>query len=95
MSRTQSPNRHVTEAACPRIGAAWAVQAPMADHVRPSTGAWCVSSARRNLCGGEWGTRGPVSTGPWPRDRRQTDLAEVMRDLSVRASGERGCVRVH
>jgi glycine/D-amino acid oxidase-like deaminating enzyme len=34
MSRTQSRNRHVTEAARPRIGAAWAAQAPMADHVR-------------------------------------------------------------
>ena len=31
MSRTQSRNRHVTEAARPRIGAAWAAQAPMAD----------------------------------------------------------------
>ena len=52
MSRTQSRNWHVTEAARPRIGAAWAAQAPMADHVRPSTGARCVSSARRDLCGG-------------------------------------------
>ena len=57
MSRTQSRNRHVTEAARPRIGAAWAAQAPMADHVRPSTGARCVSSARRDLCGGSGVTR--------------------------------------
>ncbi len=33
MSRTQSRNWHVTEAARPRIGAARAAQAPMADHV--------------------------------------------------------------
>ena len=59
MSRTQSRNRHVTEAARPRIGAAWAAQAPMADHVRPSTGARCVSSARRDLCGGERGNLPP------------------------------------
>ena len=59
MSRTQSRNWHVTEAARPRIGAAWAAQAPMADHVRPSTGARCVSSARRDLCGGERGNLPP------------------------------------
>ncbi len=59
MSRTQSRNWHVTAAACPRIGAAWAAQAPMADHVRPSTGARCVSSARRDLCGGERGNLPP------------------------------------
>ena len=64
MSRTQSRNRHVTEAARPRIGAAWAAQAPMADHVRPSTGARCVSSARRDLCGGSGVTR------PLPRPFR-------------------------
>ena len=59
MSRTQSRNRHVTEATRPRIGAAWAAQAPMADQVRPSTGARCVSSARRDLCGGERGNPPP------------------------------------
>jgi hypothetical protein len=64
MSRTQSRNRHVTEAARPRIGAAWAAQAPMADHVRPSTGARCVSSARRDLCGGERGNLPPTATIP-------------------------------
>ena len=64
MSRTQSRNWHVTEAARPRIGAAWAAQAPMADHVRPSTGARCVSSARRDLCGGERGNLPPY------RDRK-------------------------
>jgi hypothetical protein len=62
MSRTQSRNRHVTEAARPRIGAAWAAQAPMADYVRPSTGARCVSSARRDLCGGSGITRPPTAT---------------------------------
>jgi hypothetical protein len=62
MSRTQSRNRHVTEAARPRIGAAWAAQAPKADHVRPSTGARCVSSARRDLCGGSGVTRPPTAT---------------------------------
>ena len=62
MSRTQSRNWHVTEAARPRIGAAWAAQAPMADHVRPSTGARCVSSARRDLCGGERGNPPPTAT---------------------------------
>jgi len=66
MSRTQSRNRHVTEAARPRIGAAWAAQAPMADHVRPSTGARCVSSARRDLCGGERGNLPPTATLPRP-----------------------------
>ncbi len=62
MSRTQSRNRHVTEAARPRIGAAWAAQAPKADHVRPSTGARCVSSARRDLRGGSGATRFPTVT---------------------------------
>ncbi len=52
MSRTQGRIRHVTEAARPRIGVAWAAQAPKADHARPSTGARCVRSARRDLCGG-------------------------------------------
>ena len=61
MSRTQSRNWHVTEAARPRIGAG-AAQAPMADHVRPSTGARCVSSARRDLCGGERGNLPPTAT---------------------------------
>ena len=65
MSRTQSRNWHVTEAARPRIGAAWAAQAPMADHVRPSTGARCVSSARRDLCGGERGNLPPTATVHW------------------------------
>ena len=67
MSRTQSRNWHVTEAARPRIGAAWAAQAPMADHVRPSTGARCASSARRDLCGGSGVTR------PLPRQRFTSD----------------------
>ncbi len=72
MSRTQSRNWHVTEVARPRIGAAWAAQAPKADHVRPSTGARCVSSARRDLCGGERGNpppyRDPKDEGWKPRN---------------------------
>jgi hypothetical protein len=70
MSRTQSRNWHVTEAARPRIGAAWAAQAPMADHVRPSTGARCVSSARRDLCGGERGNPPPTATHREPCEAR-------------------------
>jgi hypothetical protein len=62
MSRTQSRNWHVTEAARPRIGAAWAAQAPMADRVRPSTGARCVSSARRICAGGSGVTCPPTAT---------------------------------
>jgi hypothetical protein len=53
MSRTQSRNWYVTEAARPRIGVAWAAQAPKSDHVRPLTGARCVSSAHQDLCGEE------------------------------------------
>ena len=74
MSRTQSRNRHVTAAARPRIGAAWGAQAPKADHVRPSTGARCVISARRDLCGGERGNPPPYRdhspTGREPRQYR-------------------------
>ena len=33
MPRTQRRNRHVTEAASPRIGAAWVPNTPNADHV--------------------------------------------------------------
>ena len=33
MLRTQRRNRHVTEAASPRIGAAWVPNTPKADHV--------------------------------------------------------------
>jgi hypothetical protein len=33
MPRTQRRNQHVTEAACPRIGAAWVPHTPNADHV--------------------------------------------------------------
>ena len=33
MLRTQRRIRHVTEAACPRIGAAWVPNTPNADHV--------------------------------------------------------------
>ena len=52
MHRTQRRNRHVTEAASPRIGAAWVPNTPKADHVRPETGARCGKAARRDLRGG-------------------------------------------
>jgi hypothetical protein len=78
MSRTQSRNWHVTEAARPRIGAAWAAQAPMADHVRPSTGARCVSSARRDLCGGERGNPPPTATIKTSRFKLQDSSSKLL-----------------
>ena len=52
MLRTQRRNRHVTEAASPRIGAVWVPVTPKADHVRPETRARCGKAARRDLRGG-------------------------------------------
>ena len=62
MPRTQCRIRHVTEAASPRIGAAWVPNTPKADHVRPETGARCVSSARRDLRGGRGAILVPTAT---------------------------------
>ena len=62
MPRTQHRNQHVTEAASPGIGAAWAPNTPNADHVRPETGAGCGKGARPDLCGG----RGQSSSLPRP-----------------------------
>ena len=62
MPRTQRRNQHVTEAASPRIGAAWVPHTPKADHVRPETGARCVSSARRDLRGGRGAILVPTAT---------------------------------
>jgi hypothetical protein len=52
MLRTQRRNRHVTEAASPRIGAAWLPNTPKADHVRPETGAGWGKAACPDLRGG-------------------------------------------
>jgi hypothetical protein len=49
MLRTQRRDRHVTEAASPRIGAAWVPNTPKADHVRPETGAGCGKAACPDL----------------------------------------------
>ena len=62
MPRTQRRNQHVTEAASPRIGAAWVPHTPKANHVRPETGARCVSSARRDLRGGRGAILVPTAT---------------------------------
>ena len=64
MPRTQRRNQHVTEAASPRIGAAWVPHTPKADHVRPETGARCVSSARRDLRGGRGAILVPTASAP-------------------------------
>jgi hypothetical protein len=57
MLRTQRRNRHVTEAASPRIGAVW-----KADHVRPETRARCGKAARRDLRGGRGAILVPTAT---------------------------------
>ena len=62
MSRTQRRNRHVTEAASPRIGAAWVPNTPKADHVRPETRARCGKAARRDLRGGRGAILVPTAT---------------------------------
>ena len=62
MPRTQRRNQHVTEAASPRIGAAWAPNAPKADHVRPETGAGCGKAARPDLRGGRGAILVPTAT---------------------------------
>ena len=49
MPRTQRRIKHVTDAASPRIGAAWVPHTPKADHVRPETGAGCGKAARPDL----------------------------------------------
>src|SRR5215470_17613294 len=62
MLRTQRWNRHVTEAASPRIGAVWVPNTPNTDHVRPETGARCGKAARRDLRGGRLATAVPTAT---------------------------------
>ena len=64
MSRTQRRNRHVTEAASPRIGAAWVPNTPKADHVRPETRARCGKAARRDLRGGRGAILVPTASAP-------------------------------
>src|SRR5690349_236176 len=66
MHRTQCRNRHVTEAASPRIGAAWVPKTSKADHVRPETGARCGKAARRDL-------RGGLRSNPPCRDPKRRD----------------------
>jgi hypothetical protein len=64
-SRTQCRIRPVTEAASPRIGAAWVPNTPKADRVRPETGARCGKAARRDLHGGRGAILVPtVTVGP-------------------------------
>jgi len=62
MLRTQRRNRHVTEAASPRIGAVWVPNTPKADHVRPETRARCGKAARRDLRGGRGAILVPTAT---------------------------------
>jgi len=62
MPRTHRRNRHVTEAASPRIGAAWVPNTPTADHVRPETRARCGKAARRDLRGGRGAILVPTAT---------------------------------
>ena len=62
MPRTHRRNRHVTEAASPRIGAAWVPNTPKADHVRPETRARCGKAARRDLRGGRGAILVPTAT---------------------------------
>jgi hypothetical protein len=71
MSRTQRRIWHVTEAASPRIGAVWVPNTPKADRVRPSIRARCVSSARRDLCGG----RGVILVPTAPSDMLSSCIA--------------------
>jgi hypothetical protein len=83
MPRTQSRNRHVTAAAYPRIGDVWAVQAPKTDHVRPSTGARCVSSARRDLCGGERGNPPPYRDSSPAKPVAPTLILDLLHHYSI------------
>jgi hypothetical protein len=62
MPRTQRRNRHVTEAASPRIGAVWVPNTPKADHVRPETGAGCGKAACPDLRGGRGAILVPTAT---------------------------------
>jgi len=81
MLRTQRRNRHVTEAASPRIGAVWVPNTPKADHVRPETRARCGKAARRDLRGGRGAILVPTATtvelfrGARPRCRTVSDSA--------------------
>ena len=65
MLRTQRRNQHVTEAASPRIGAAWVPNTPKADHVRPETGAGCGKAACPDLRGGRGAILVPTATISW------------------------------
>ena len=71
MLQTQRRTRHVTEAASPRIGAAWVPNTPKADHVRPETGAGCGKAARPDLRGGRGAILVPTAT---IRHRGHNDL---------------------
>jgi hypothetical protein len=62
MPRTQRRITHVTEAASPRIGAAWVPNTPKADLVRPETGAGCGKAARPDLRGGRGAILVPTAT---------------------------------
>ena len=64
MLRTHRRNRHVIEAASPRIGAVWVPNTPKADHVRPETRARCGKAARRDLRGGRGAILVPTATAP-------------------------------
>src|SRR5262245_52198448 len=61
-SRTQRQVRPVTEAASPRIGAAWVPNTPNADRVRPETGAGCGKAACPDLRGGRGAILVPTAT---------------------------------
>jgi hypothetical protein len=74
MLRTQRRTRHVTEAASPRIGAAWVPNTPKADHVRPETGAGCGKAACPDLRGGRGVILVPTATLGGGRPLRRSNL---------------------
>jgi hypothetical protein len=83
MHRTQCRNRHVTESASPRIGAAWVPNTPKADRVRPETGARCGKAARRDLRGGRGAILVPTAT----LSASSADAAPACRPRSGRLAG--------
>ena len=93
MPRTQRRNRHVTEAASPRIGAAWVPNTPKADHVRPETGAGCGKAARPDLRGGRGAILVPTATIVTPdRLRCGIPCAEDRELIVSLASALRGVI---
>jgi hypothetical protein len=81
MPRTQCRNRHVTEAASPRIGPVWVPNTPKADHVRPETGAGCGKAARPDLRGGRGAILVPTATDfDSARNTRRLALASYFVD---------------